>query len=140
MKRILMTGFAVFTLAFVAVGCATGGGQSPESMIQATLDSWKAAITAKDIDAIMKNYSEKFENYDWGNKAGAQEFLKGAIDQGYLDDIKIVTDALEIKVEGDTATAGPIDMEGAFGEVSFDLSFAKEEGGWLIVGTESSGV
>ena len=67
-----------------------------------------------------------------------KSFLAGGKEQGFLDGITSNTDNMEITVEGLSATAGPVDLEGVFGTLSVTYELEKRGGKWLIVsGTQS---
>ncbi len=140
-KRVAWCAALCLVMALVAAGCATtGGGKSPEEQIKDQVAAWKTAFEAGDVDGVMKSFSEKFEHYDWQDKAGAKEFIAEAKDMGYLDGVTVGTDEMEIKLEGDKATVYPIDISGSFGSVTLELTMAKEAAGWLVVGLDAAGL
>ncbi len=139
-KMLLVQGVLAVCALTILGGCATGGGMSPEEQAQQTVESFKAALLAQDMDALMAAFSEEFEHYEWGDKEGAADFLGQANDMGYLEDLEVVLDEAETEIEGDTATVYPIDLEGAFGAVTIELVLTKEADGWLITGLDASGV
>ena len=136
MSKVART-WGLVTLAIVMAGCATtGGGQSPEDQIRANLDPWAQAFIAKDIDTVMSFYSEDFTHYEYTNKAGLADFLKGAADTGMLDSAAVDMAATAVTVDGDTAKAGPIGTTGAFGSAVISLDLKNEGGDWKIVGMD----
>lgn len=135
----LMTIVALGMMVLTA-GCATSGKMSPEEAISAKLDAFKTALLAKNIDGIMALFSEKFEHYEWNDKAGAKDFLSQAIDMGYLDGAEVDLSKKEIKLEGDTATVYPIEISGSFGSVTVELVFTNEGGNWMVTGLDASGM
>ncbi|MBW7864949.1 MAG: hypothetical protein H3C30_11125 [Candidatus Hydrogenedentes bacterium] len=139
MKRGVCMLTACLLLAVVA-GCATAAKKSPEDLIKEQLMGWKAAMEAQDVDKIMANFSDNFKHYDWKDKAGAKDFIADAKDMGYLEGIEVLLDDMEIKVEGDKATVYPIDISGAFGSLSMELSLAKEGDTWMVVGLDAAGL
>lgn len=119
----------------VAVGCATAAkGPSDEEQIQSVLGKWSDSITAKNIDQLMTLYSENYKSDDGNTKADVKEFLQGAVDEGYLDDAKVDLATTQIVIEGDKATASPVDLSSPRGSYPVGLVLAKENGQWLIVG------
>ena len=57
-----------------------------------------------------------------------------AIDQGFLDDVEVNDEESEILIEGETATAGPIEYSSAMGSLMMELILKKDaDGGWRIV-------
>lgn len=127
-------GICALALA-VGLGCATAAkGPSDQEQIQSVLNKWGQSLVAKDVNALMALYSENFQAQGRG-KADMKEFIEDAIDEGYLEDAKVDTSAVQIAIEGDTATATPITLEGPAGSMSLRLDLSKENGQWLIVGT-----
>ncbi len=70
---------------------------------------------------------------DQGSLDDQRSFLEGAKEQGFLDGITSDTANMEIAVDGMSATAGPVDLEGAFGTLSVTYELEKRDGRWLIV-------
>lgn len=127
---------SVCMLAAVAMGgCASmgGGGMSDEEMIQNLIIDAMAGLVAQDIEAMTAAYAPDFESDQGGGVAETREFLQGAKEQGFLDGIVVDTDPMEIAVDGTEATAGPIDLEGAFGSLSLEFELEKRDGEWLVV-------
>jgi hypothetical protein len=129
-------------LIVAMVGCAstTGGGgaakapkgPTDEEMIQQMMIDVMAALTAKDVTKMVSYYADDFKS-DNGDKAATVAFLSGAKDQGFLDGIVVKTDAMKIAVTGETATVGPVNLEGAFGALALNFGLAKRDGKWLVV-------
>jgi len=143
MKSLLLKGLLAMVLAVVVAGCATTPKVSPEEAIGEQVAGWSAAVVAQDLDKVMTYYSEDFKHYEWGNKAGARDFLDGAKSQGFLEGISFDTSKIEIKLDedGKTGNVYPIDIKGSFGTtLTMELRFTKEAGGWLITGTDVSGM
>ncbi len=138
MKRLRLLVFAMMILPLVVAGCQTAKKVSPEEAINAQVNKFAQALKAKDIDTVMTVFSEKFEHYEWGDKAGAKEFLQQSADVGYLDGLEIDLSKMQIKVEGSTATAYPIEISGNFGSTTVELVFTNENGNWLITGVDAS--
>lgn len=128
----------VIALAAVALaGCATGGkGPSDEEQIQALVAAWKAAVIAKNTDAIMATCSEAFSHagyeYDAADKAALREFVDDCDDMGYFDDVEISCDGASTAIDGASATVTGIEFSNNQGSVTVDLVLKKEKAGWLI--------
>ncbi len=120
--------------AFAMVGCASmgGGGMSDEDAISQLIDNAMAALVAQDIDTMVASYADDFESDQGGGVVETKEFLQGAKEQGFLDGIEVSTEAMEIAVDGEAATAGPIDLEGAFGSLSLEFELEKRAGEWVV--------
>ena len=127
--------FAVVALAVVAMaGCASGGGygMSDEDVIRGIVQDAMDSLAAGDIDAMMVAYADDFESDQGGGIAETKEFLVGAKEQGFLDDIKYSLESLEITVDGDTAKAGPAELEGVFGALTLEFELTKRDGRWWV--------
>jgi len=127
-------------MSLVILGCQTGKKVTPEEAISAKINQFAETLKAKNIDGVMGIFSEKFEHYEWGDKAGAREFLQQAVDVGYLDNLEVDLSKLQIKVDGNTATAYPIDIKGNFGSTTVELTFTNENGNWLVTGLDASDI
>ncbi|MDQ1256820.1 MAG: hypothetical protein QG656_1420 [Candidatus Hydrogenedentes bacterium] len=121
-------------------GCATTKGPSDEELIAGVLEQWKTGFVEQNIEKIVATYSETFTNPEVPDKAGLQEFLEGAVDMGYLEDVEVATEDTDTVIEGTTATIYPIDLTSAAGSVTIELTLAKEEAGWLITGMDIEGL
>ena len=125
----------VCALAVTAMaGCAStggGGGASAEELIQSLLDDMLAALQAQDIDKMISFYGEGFSS-DNGDVAATKEFLDGAKEQGFLEDLEIDISELTITVDGDSAKAGPVELEGAFGTLTLSFELAVQNGTWKV--------
>lgn len=137
-KQILLTSMVMAGAALLFAGCATV--ENPVDAVTKQLEAFKAGLLAEDLDAIMAPFSESFSHYEWGDKAGARDFLSQAIDMGYLEGLEVDIENAEKKVEGDGASAYPIELSGPFGSVTLELVFTKEAGGWMITGLDASGI
>jgi hypothetical protein len=130
LMKMAVCGLAVVVMA----GCASGGGggASDTDIIQGIINDAMTALKAQDIDAMVSNYSDDFESDQGGGVAEMKEFLSGAQEQGFLDGIEIDMAGTEINVEGEKATAGPIDLEGAFGALTLEFELGKRDGQWQV--------
>lgn len=128
--------WGVCALAVVALaGCAgTGGGSGPsdEEVIGQMIADAMAALQAGDIDKMLVDFAENFSSDQGGDLATQKEFLQGVQDQGFLDDLSVNMDDLEITVTGDKAEAEGIELEGAFGAISLGFEFEKQDGAWKV--------
>jgi len=124
----------------LAAGCAGRGGPSDEDLIIGQVEAWKAGLVAHDIAQIMAPFSEKFAHYETGDKAGLQDFMEGAIDMGYLDDVEVFHEEAEITIEDGVATVYPIDLSSSAGSVTIEFTLTKEDGGWMMTGMDIEGL
>ena len=90
------------------------------------------AMVAQDIEAMTAAYAEDFTSDQGGGKAEMKEFLNGAKEQGFLDEIQVDLSNLVIAVDGEKATAKPIDLEGAFGALTVEFELQKRDGQWFV--------
>ncbi len=128
--KLAVCALAVITFA----GCqgGGGGGMSDEEMIKSLVDDAMAALKAQDIDTMVANYASTFESDQGGGIPEMKEFLEGAKEQGFLDDIEIDLTNLAIVVDGAKATAKPIELEGAFGSLTIEFDLEKIDGQWQV--------
>lgn len=135
-----MANVLALTLVLVLVlGCATMGGRKDQKSIDKTLAQWKAAIEAKDTDAMMPAYSESFKGERGETKAELRDFLKKAKDQGYLDAAKVNMTKSAIEIKKGVATVSPVGLSSNAGAMSITLTMKKDtDGTWRIVGTEEA--
>jgi hypothetical protein len=141
MKRTTLTLCAgALLLALGLAGCATTKGPSDEELIQQTLDAWAKTLVAKDVDSFMANFSEKFTSSQAEDKQTLANFIKEAVESGYLDDAKVSFENAQRAMKDGKCTVYPVDLSGAAGSVASELTLAKEEGGWLVVGMEVDGL
>ena len=137
----MWTGMACVMIAVLAGGCAmSGGGPSDEEAVAAAYGAWKTALLAQDVEAMLAVISPNFSHYEFGDKDGLKGFIEEAIDMGYLEDGEISDDDAETTIEEGKATIYPIDFSGAAGDVTIELTIAKEADGWLVTGMDIEGL
>lgn len=136
-KKMNVLGMVV-VLGMVALlaGCATGA--KPESLVQKQVEQFKAMMLAQNIDGLVALFSDKFEHYEWGNKAGAADFMKNAKEMGYLDGLEVDISRAAKTAEGPKFKVYPIEISGSFGSTTVELIFAKEGDAWKIIGLDAS--
>lgn len=134
-SALLKLGAGVVVMALVCGCAAMGKGPSDEELIGRLLETWKATGEAQDIDGQMALISENFEG-EQGGKDELKEFMLEAKDMGYLEDMKVILEEAEVKIEGATATAYPMIIETGMGEATIGLQLTKEAGGWMVTGME----
>lgn len=125
-------------MSLIILGCQTAKKVTPEEAVTAQVNKFAEAMKAKNLDGVMSVVSEKFEHYEWGDKAGFREFLQQAVDVGYLDGLEIDLSKMQVKVEGATATVYPVDIRGNFGSTTVEIVFTNENGNWLVTGVDAS--
>jgi len=128
---------AALVAAAVLGGCATSGkGMTDEELVAKLTEESIAAILAQDLDKLLTYYSDDFSHYEFGDKAGLKEFLEGAKDMGYLDDIEVSMEQATTTIEGDTATIYPVIIEGTFGSTEIEFTSKKEGDTWKVIGMD----
>ena len=126
-------------VVLLLASCASTGGAAPaappppsdEEVITELVNAAMEALKAKDIDTMVANYADDFSSVN-GGKEDTIAFLQGASEQGFLDGLMIDQSAMTVAVDGDSATAGPIALEGAFGALSLSFDLAKRDGKWWV--------
>ena len=142
----IICGVMLIACAVLVAGCITTPAVPPEDLVRAQVGAFCAGLVAADLDVMMASFAEEFEHYEWGDKEGAKEFLEEAVDMGYLEDMEIASEDMEIELDDDatSATAYPVDIEGAFGSATLEFTLGREEVEgkcvWLITGMDVSGV
>jgi len=127
----------VVTVGLLASGCELAGGPSDKAQLTAAIGQWKSAFEAQDLDKMMEPYSDDYEGERGEGKEGVRQFLKGLMDQGYLEEIDMDISDAGVKIEGDKATVGPIRYSGDWGEMETMRTLKKESDGvWRVVGVE----
>lgn len=124
-------------------GKAAGPAAAAAKPEESVLDKAKVflnKLAEKDLATAMTAVSENFEHYEYGSKAELKSFLEEAIQAGYIDDLKIITDDAEVKIEGDKAVLYPIDVEGLFGSFTLELTGQKEDGKWMVTSMDIFGI
>jgi len=129
----MMTALAVALMT----GCAsTPKGPTDEELISKLITDWTATGVAEDIDKIMTFYSDAFQSYEYGDKAGLKRFLQDAKDMGYMQDASFDTAKTKVEIKDGEAKAYPIDMKASFGSASIELVLKKEGSAWMITGMD----
>ena len=123
-------------LVFAFAGCESiggGGGMSDEEMIRSLVDDAMAGLKAQDIDAMVADYADSFKSDQGGDTAEMKEFLEGAKEQGFLDDIEVDLSSMVITVDGNKATAKPIELEApSIGSLTLEYDLEKIDGRWQV--------
>jgi len=112
----------------------------PKEAGAAVVNGFFAAASSEDIEKMMGFFSEDFDHYEYGDKAGVKDFLSQAIDMGYMDGIESKTEDAEFEVKGEEMTIYPVDVTGTFGAITFEYSLKKEGDTWKIIGFDASGL
>ncbi len=115
--------------------CGCQSAPTDRQLIKTTMNNWKKAIIAQDIDAIMANYSEKFSSIEAKDKEEMRKGLGEAIDSGMLENIDINLETAQLTITDDTAEFSII---GDNGEEGMAFTLKKEDKKtWHIIGEPS---
>lgn len=131
----LSTLMVTLTLPFL-FACASGGGApagpTDEELITQMMQANLAALASGDVDSVIATYSDDFSSDQGMDRAGMQQFLQGAADQGFLEGMTSDTTGMSITVAGDIATVEGIMVEGAFGALTLGFGLEKRDGQWVV--------
>lgn len=131
---IAIAGVCVLTLL---CGCQVlQSGPSDEKLVKKTMADWKAAMLAKDIESLMATYSDGYVSSRGDGKDSVRQFMSRAIEQGYMDNVKIGLDAAKITVEDNKANIAPVEFSSDRGTMTLEYTLEKADGKWLIVGSK----
>lgn len=120
------------TLGLMAVSLL-GCQASQEQNIRAVLVNLQDAYVQQDLDAIMAVYSEDYKGQQGERKGQVREYLEGVKYQGYLDSTRVDIEDIEIEIEGDLATVGPVRYRGNWGQMDIKNTFKKEGSTWRVI-------
>jgi len=127
-------------LAGAVCGCASGPqGPTDEEQIMSVLLTMKEGVLDKDIEKVEPTVSKEFYYSMLGDKEGALDMLQQGMDMGMVDDGEIDLTEVVIKVEGDSATAGPVEAGSPMGSATVEFTLKKDKGVWAITGGQASG-
>ncbi|MHC4130833.1 MAG: nuclear transport factor 2 family protein [Planctomycetota bacterium] len=122
----------ILLLCTLICGCQTG--PTDEELINTTMNTWKQAAIAQDVDAFMAVYSEDFAGSNGEDKEQVREVMEDAFDQGYLDNVDINLDIAQLTITDDIAEFSPVDIVADMGEITVDFTLKKEDKNtWRII-------
>lgn len=138
-KSVVINSGVVVLTVVILCGCQIFSlGPSDEKLINATMAKWKAALIAHDMDKFLETYSENYRNIEGGDKNSVREYGARAINEGYLDNLKVNLKDAKIKIEGDMATVAPIELTSDTGTYVLEYNKLKKENGvWLIISSKA---
>ena len=113
---------------------------TPEEGAMKTVSAYVKAAEAGDIDGLLACFSEDFDHYELGDKAGLRKFIEGVEAEGMLEDITGDFKDAKAEVEGEKVTVYPVELEGIFGTVTYEFELKAEGGEWKIIAFEMTGV
>lgn len=131
------TALIVFS-CLILFACATVQTERAERDVAATVGAWASAVRAQDLPGVMATIGPEFHHAEWGNRDGAEAFMRQAIEMGYLDGVEIAFEDSTTTIAGDTATVSPVGMVGSFGRLMAQIDLTRHRRDWLIVGMQFS--
>ncbi len=134
-----LAGVTVGAIALVvAPGCGVrGSGPTDDELVAATVEGWREAMVAGDIDRVMATYSEEFSCFDAPDRGAIRAYLSGLLEQGALEGVEVFVDRAEATREGEVYRVFPVEMVLANGSLTVSrLTLREEDGAWLIVNQE----
>jgi hypothetical protein len=118
--------------------CGCQRGPTDEELINTTMNSWKQAVIAQDINAILANYSGKFSDSE-AVKEKVRIFMEGAIDKGLLENIDIKLETALLIINDNIAEFSPVELIGDNGEMELEFTLKKEDKKtWRIIESDRS--
>ena len=108
--------------------------------VKAVVEKFGTSAAKEDMEGMMSVFSDSFEHYQYGDKAGVKEFLQQSADMGYLEGIEFSMEDAEFEKDGETISVYPVDVEGSFGSITFEYVLKKEGDAWKIVEFDASGL
>ncbi len=121
-------------------GTKAGGGD-PETLIKEALENFKKGMEDKDTDKIAEALSDAFDHPEFGDKDTMISFLSDTFSGGDLDGTEVDLSGIEIEIDGDNATAYPGELIAAFGTLTIEFSFSKEDdGSWRVTTIDVQGL
>lgn len=123
-----------------AEAAAAPAADDPQEACKAVINTFATSAAKEDLDGMLSVFSDSFEHYQYGDKAGIKEFLQQSADMGYLEGIEFSMEDAEFEMDGDTMSVYPVDVEGSFGSITFEYILKKEGDAWKIVEFDASGL
>jgi beta-fructofuranosidase len=130
---------AVSTVVALIFGCAcTPKAVGDEAGVMATMDEYRRAFLAADVEALLALYSEDWRDHHGSTKeylkAGYEEMREKASHKGLEVDLS----KIEVLVDGDTATVTPVTLSSPEGSITYTHTLKKEaDGVWRLIRTET---
>ncbi len=140
-KTVSMSVMLALLAAIVVTGCATGGkGLSDEELVKLQLDKWSQGLIEKDMDKFLSTISENFSARQAEDKETLAGFIEQAIEAGYLEEAEVSTEDAQFTFENGVCSVYPVDLASMAGSVAVELTFTKEDAGWMVTGMDVDGI
>jgi ketosteroid isomerase-like protein len=141
--RVVATRLVPLLCLVLLTGCVTTGALDPaaEPEITGLVQTWKAAVEAKDPEAVMALYADDFKSEETPNKKALRDYFNRIGTAGWLEGIEVDVSEVQVEQAGWRYKAAPLNIRGKFaGTISYTLYFARVDGTYKIVSSESSGM
>jgi beta-fructofuranosidase len=134
-KLRMMLAVSVLPAVIFGVACVQGDAD-PTDEIMAEVRAYAEAMETTDREAALAFYSE-----DWGKDGATKEDLAGEFGEGFFaasyPGVEVDLERVEIVVDGDTATVGPVIFLTSGEETPYLFEMKKEsDGRWRAVYSE----
>lgn len=108
--------------------------QSPEEALFEKGMFFLNKLLEKDFDGAFAAVADDFNHYMYEirDKAQLRSFLENAAAAGFMEDIEINLDDVEITIEGDKVIAYPIEVVGIFGRGTLEFVGEKRDGQYML--------
>jgi ketosteroid isomerase-like protein len=135
MKKSVILNLSLAVLVAILVCGCQAAGPSDEQLVSTTMADWKASLIAEDLDKLMTVYSMNYVSTRGTGKDSMREFMTGAFESDFMDNVEINIEDVKIIIEGDKAAYGPVEFVSDGGTFVLEYKLRKEEETWLIVGS-----
>ena len=139
-----LTGKAGAVCPVTGMACPTTAApeQSLEEELMELGKFFLDKLIEKDFDGAFAGVADDFQHYlyEIRNKEQLRNYMESASAAGFLDDVKINFDDVEIKVDGDKVVAYPVDVSGIFGRGTLELIAEKRNGKYLLTSMDVFGL
>ncbi len=140
-KTVLMSVMALALVSAIVTGCATSGpALSDEELVKLQLDKWSQGLIEQDMEKFLSTVSENFSARQAPDKETLGGFIEQAIEAGYLEEAEVSLEDAQFTIENGVCSVYPVDLMSMAGSVAVELTFTKEEGGWLVTGMDVDGI
>jgi len=137
MKKLVILSLVLLVSAAVFSGCQTPAkGPSDKQLIDTAMTEWKAAFEAKDLDRLMAVFSDNYVSSSGSGKVAMRERMAGAIERGSLDNVKVKIENAQLKLVGEKATFGPVEITSDRGTLTIEYTLQREGDKWLIISSK----
>jgi hypothetical protein len=124
-------------LGLFLCGCQYLGLQpSSEERICTTMENWKKAMKAENVDELLSFYSDSYKTSEGQDKESMRALVKRSFDSGFMETVEIKMNKARVIIDGNIAKFGPVEFISDTGIWPMEITLQKENGKWLIIGSE----